>query len=605
MNFRRKFKTAAEIWREGGGWAIRKHLQSKISQINEARKYQEWIKKYDSLTAADCAAIRARIEKFDAKPLISVVMPVYNVDERWLRLAVESVRRQLYENWELCIADDCSPAPHVKRVLDEYAAKDWRIKTVFRETNGHISAASNSALRLASGEFCALLDHDDELSPAALYYVAEEINKYPFVDMIYSDEDMIDERGRRYQPKFKPDWSPDLFYSLNLITHLSVYRTDVLRRINGFRLGVEGSQDYDLALRVIEQIPVRNIRHIPHILYHWRAIPGSVALDADEKSYAHDRARTAIQEHFDRTGVRASIASGFKTLHRAIYELPEPKPLVSVVLLADKLTELTIESIEKKTDYRPFQIVVVGNQTEKPQFKSARARVHFVECDSNSAAEKFNCAAAASDGEVLIFLQSGLLVENADWLRELTSHALRREIGAAGGKIVYSNKHIRHAGLILRRDFTIANAHHFLSPRSYGHFARAKVINNFSAVSAECLAIRRQVFLDAAKFNSTDLPACYYAVDLCLRLREKSGLRTIWTPYAEFAQSRELEKKQRAKDAQPICEIELKHLRREWKRFFENDPFYNPNLDERSQNFAVRMPPHADLRSFRSYLKNQ
>ena len=213
-------------------------------------------------------------------PLISVILPVYNVDEKWLRKCIDSVCKQSSRNWELCIADDASTAKHIRPLLEEYASKDPRIKVVFRETNGHISAASNSALELASGEFCLLLDHDDELSPDALFWVATEIDEHPDVAMIYSDEDLIDENGKRTAPKFKPDFCRDLLYSLNLVTHLSAYRTEILRAIGGFRVGIEGSQDYDLALRVVERIAETQIRHIPRILYHWRAIPGSVAWTA-------------------------------------------------------------------------------------------------------------------------------------------------------------------------------------------------------------------------------------------------------------------------------------------------------------------------------------
>ena len=253
MKILEKVAKANRIRKEKGLRGVKQSLWRLYRHYSEKKKYQKWIKTHQ-ITDEKRQQILTEIESFQRTPKISVVMPVYDVAEKWLRICIESVLHQLYENWELCIADDCSPSPHIRKILEEYAEKDNRIKVVFRPENGHISAASNSALELATGEFCVLLDHDDELSEDALFYVAKELNEFSDMQMIYSDEDLIDERGRRFQPKFKPDFSRDLMYSLNLITHLSAYRTELLRKIGGFRLGAEGSQDYDLALRVIEEI---------------------------------------------------------------------------------------------------------------------------------------------------------------------------------------------------------------------------------------------------------------------------------------------------------------------------------------------------------------
>ncbi|HJX92560.1 MAG TPA: glycosyltransferase, partial [Pyrinomonadaceae bacterium] len=281
----RRISTAYSIWRESGYVGIQEKIREKRAVNQQKRaaiekeepEYRNWVGMYDTLTEADRQAINERISQLSYKPLISVVMPVYNVDEVWLRLAIESVRNQLYPHWELCIADDKSRKRHVRRVLDEYGRKDPRIKVIFRKTRGHISVASNSALELATGEFIALLDHDDELPEHALYMIAEELNAHPKADLIYSDEDKLNYNGQRVVPHVKPDWSPDLFYSYNVISHLGVYRTSLVKQLGGFRQGYEGSQDYDLALRVVEQIPDNHIRHIPYILYHWREVPDSVA----------------------------------------------------------------------------------------------------------------------------------------------------------------------------------------------------------------------------------------------------------------------------------------------------------------------------------------
>ncbi len=352
----------ASAIRAGFRVGLKTSLKTAYQKIREKRNYKKWLEKFGALDDAERQQLHDRIELFEDIPLISVLLPVYDVDERWLRLCLESVLKQIYVNWELCIADDCSPKPHVRRVLEEYAAKDERIKVVFRETNGHISAASNTALELAAGEFTVLLDHDDELSADALFWVVNELNSFPTTMMIYSDEDLIDQNGRRYAPKFKPDWSRDLFYSVNIITHLSAYRTSLLRELGGFRLGFEGSQDYDLALRVIEKIDEGAIRHIPRILYHWRVIRGSVAYGGGEKPYAHKRAREALREHFERTGKEAVVTKTVGDLRRVQYALCKPEPKVSLILVAEDAANGMNRAHEYlcQTNYSNFEIILVS-----------------------------------------------------------------------------------------------------------------------------------------------------------------------------------------------------------------------------------------------------
>src|SRR5215213_2402536 len=316
MSLKSKVREAIKIWKRSGSAGIAKRIAWNKKKAAERRAYARWLQLHGSPSEQQRSEMRSRTNEFASRPLISVLLPVYNVDEKWLRLCIDSVLSQIYENWELCIADDHSSRPHVHRVLDEYAARDQRVKVIYRSENGHISAASNSALALAKGDFVVLLDHDDQLSPDALFWVANELNVFPETAMIYSDEDMIDTRGQRSQPKFKPDFSHDLLYSLNLVTHLSAYKTELVRSIGGFRTGFDGSQDYDLALRIVEQIGDHQIRHIPRVLYYWRAIAGSVALSSDEKPYAHERARAAIREHFERTGKAARVTRGLSQFHR-------------------------------------------------------------------------------------------------------------------------------------------------------------------------------------------------------------------------------------------------------------------------------------------------
>jgi hypothetical protein len=325
-----------EVGDEHGGWhaffstAIR--VGDDLGPI-ELTNYEKWAVAFDRHTEESLKNLAVLEHEFHFLPTISIVMPVYNTPEKWLVKAVESVRRQVYQKWELCIADDASPAPHVRPLLEQLAASDPRIKVTFRGQNGHISAASNSALELATGEYLALLDHDDELAPNALHEIVALLNAHPGTDLVYSDEDKIDEEGRRHEPYFKPDWLPDLFHAQNFISHLTVYRAPLVREAGGFRAGYEGSQDWDLALRVIERITdQQRIRHLPKVLYHWRAIPGSTAMMLSEKNYPLEAARRALTDAFARRGEKITLHHVPGDHWRVQYPLPAAAPLVSLII---------------------------------------------------------------------------------------------------------------------------------------------------------------------------------------------------------------------------------------------------------------------------------
>jgi O-antigen biosynthesis protein len=523
----RKFKRAWEIYRENGWHGVWQHSRMQIYYFREIRNYRRWI----SQNKLEQAKLPAQIAEFAHKPLISIILPVYNVEEKWLRLCIESVLQQIYENWELCIADDKSPSPHIREILNEYAAKDERIKVIFREENGHISAASNTALSLANGEFCVLLDHDDELSADAFFYVVKELNDFPETAMIYSDEDMLDEKGTRYEPKFKPDWSPDLFYSLNLITHLSAYSTEILRKIGGFRIGLEGSQDYDLALRVIEEIDEKQIRHIPKILYHWRAIPGSVAFDSGEKSYAHERARIAIREHFARTKTNAKVENGWQTLHRVIYDLPE---------------NVRYEVIQTQ----------------------------------NTTAENLNILTEKSVADVLIFVDENVQSIGDKALIELTRFAWQEKIGAVGGKLFDSKGEVCNSGILLGTKNIVGFAHQGFPKIHSGSFIRNQVVQNFSAVSG-VLAVRRELFEKLGGFDAGNFQNGLFDIDFCLRLREQN-YRIVFTPYAEFLQTG----KTATEKVLSSNSAEFMNFNRKWQKIIEKDIYFNPNLS--GERFEIR-----------------
>ncbi len=587
MVIRRKINTAFKMWKKQGWNGIKFRLHNSFFSLKQKVAYQKWIWRFDTLTNENRKNLRREIENLSRRPLISIVLPVYNVEEKFLRLCIESVRKQIYENWELCIADDFSPSPHVRRVLEEYAEMDDQIKIIFRRENGHISAASNSALEIATGEFCVLLDHDDELSEHALFYVAKEINEFPEVEMIYSDEDLISAKGRRFNPKFKPDWSRDYFYSGNLVTHLSAYKTEVLRKIGGFRVGFEGSQDYDLALRVVEEIPENHIRHIPKILYHWRVIKGSVALSGDEKPYAHDAARKAIREHLERLGKKADVEQTVYNLHRVRYELPKVLPKVSLILLANEEFEFTIRSIQnyiETTEYPNFEIILVSRKkTEKLKEFPKTVKIHTSK--KGNEAEIYNSAVAETDGEILCFADTNLKPLKANWLRELVSFAIQKEIGVVGAKLLSKNETILFGGFIIGTKNLVSIAHQNFPRDKGGNITRNLLIGNYSAVSVSCMAVRRENFEKNGGFDAKNFPYKFFDVDFCLKLREEN-LRIIFTPYVELIQ---VDENKTLNFERKTSEQEKVFFKKKWRKFIENDPFYNPNLSKENGNFDINI----------------
>jgi GT2 family glycosyltransferase/SAM-dependent methyltransferase len=561
--------------------------------------YGAWVENFGTLTESDKAVVTQRISELSSKPLFSIVMPVYNTPEKWLCAAIDSVKAQLYPHWELCIANDASTDPRVRSVLDAYAKSDSRIRVVHRVSNGHIAEASNSALELAQGEFVGLLDHDDLLAPEALAVVAEAQCRFPQTDLFYSDEDKIDGFGRRYAPHFKPDWNPDLLCSKNYISHFGVYRTQVLREIGGFQKGTEGSQDYDLVLRFVEKS--ERVRHLPHVLYHWRAIPGSVALAESEKGYAHERARTAIQEHLERKGKKVTVARGFGFMHQVRYALPDPPPLVSLIIpTRDRkdLLEKVVEGIRSKTQYPSWEILVVDNQTSDPStldyFRSilgdSRIRVLRYDAPFNFSA-MVNVAAAEAKGSILALLNNDIEVLESDWLTELVSFASQVEVGCVGAKLLYSDGRIQHAGVYLGIGGVADHLYRFAPRDSNMAQSAIQVTAGVSAVTGAALVVRKQVFDRVGGFNERDLAIAYNDVDFCLRV-QASGLRNVYHPRAVLIHA---ESASRGSDVNPARRErfarETAFMKMRWGQVLKNDPAYNPNLSLKTPGGAVAFPP--------------
>jgi O-antigen biosynthesis protein len=584
------------LW-DAAHWAFVNHARGKSAA------YGEWIAEHATPSAETLVEMARHAEGLQLRPLVSLITPVYNTPEAFLRAMLDSVLGQAYPHWELCLADDASTAPHVAAVLEEYRARDPRIKVVRRPRNGHISAASNSALEIATGEFAALLDHDDVLAPDALYWVVREINEHPDAALVYSDEDKIDFDGDRTMPYFKCDWNYDLFLAHNLITHLGVYRTELLRAIGGFRQGFEGAQDYDLALRFIERISPAQIRHIPRILYHWRMLRGSTAVNAGEKSYAAKRARQAVEEHLARSGVKASVETiKGMAVQRVRYAIPDPAPLASIIIPTrngEKLVRQCVESIRAKTTYSPYEIVLVDNGSDDAsalRYFDQLAAAGHIRLLRDPRPFNFsalnNSAAREARGELLVFVNNDIEVITPDWLTEMVSHAQRPEIGAVGAKLWYPNETIQHAGLVLVAGLA-GHAHLGRKRGDHGYFSRASLTQALSAVTAACLCVRREAFERVGGFDEI-LAVAFNDVDLCLKL-QAAGYRNLYTPYAELyhheSASRGYEDTpEKMKRFQQEADI----LRERWMPVLMNDPYYNPNLTLSGDPFTLAWPPRVE-----------
>ncbi|OYY75587.1 MAG: family 2 glycosyl transferase [Gammaproteobacteria bacterium 28-57-27] len=562
--------------------------------------YEEWIESVEAASLPDKLTIQSTLDAMRSTPSLSIVMPVYNTQEADLRACIDSVLAQSYPHWELCIADDASTKPHVRRILNEYAQKDARIRVIYRPQNGHISRASNSALELASGEFVALLDHDDALSEHALYFMARAINDHPEAQIFYSDEDKIDSKGKRFEPHFKSDWNPDLFYSHNYVSHLGVYRRDLLRRIGGFRVGVEGSQDYDLLLRCLPHVEAAQIIHIPRVLYHWRMVEGSTALASKEKNYTTDAGIKALRDHFAERGsegIRVS-AGLLPNVYRVQRLIPVPAPLVSLLIpTRDRkaITEVAVRSILDKTTYANYEIIILDNGSVEPEtlawfdaiqrgIKSVRV-IRYDHPFNYSAINNFGVQHAR--GSLIGLINNDVEVINPNWLTEMVSQACREDIGCVGAKLYYSDGKIQHAGVILGIGGVAGHAHKYFNQNHHGYFSRLKLVQNISAVTAACLLVRKEIYEAVGGLDEENLKVAFNDVDLCLKVRE-AGYRNLWTPYAELYHHESVSRgKEDSSEKQARFRKEVEFMQEKWGESLRHDPYYNPNLTLEREDFSI------------------
>jgi len=552
------------------------------------RSYNKWISRRLSKKGLK-ERYESNIGKLTATPLISIIMPVYNPAVRFLREAIDSVISQQYIHWELCISDDRSPEPEIATLLKEFADKDARIKFIIRNTNGHISANSNSALALATGDFYLFMDHDDLLTPNCLFELALYINEHKDIKIIYSDEDKINDNGIYSEPHFKPDWAPDNLLSRNYIGHVTVIAQDVVNELNGFREGFDGSQDYDLILRATEL--TNKIGHIPKVLYHWRIHEQSVSANGDAKPYAYIAARKAITEALIRRGTPAVVEDipNLIGAYRIKYTNIDAARVSIIIPSKDQasLLKKTIDSILKKTNHPDYEIVLLNNNSTSKDFFDLVSKYNsalgskFKCIDANfpfNFSRLMNLGVANSSGKYLLFLNNDIEVIHAGWMQQMVSFAQRKYTGAVGVKLLYPNNLIQHAGVVL--GFGGAAKHVFINHhrKSAGYFNYALSLNNYSAVTAACMMCRREIFDEAGGFDES-LSVEYNDIDFCLKLLER-GYYNVYTPDVELyhyeSATRGHPLRSKAGYTQHVKDQAI--FRSKWLKYIEADPFYNPNL---------------------------
>jgi len=539
-------------------------------------KIEEYEYRYQFNDEIDAKLIIHQIKTFEERPKISIIMPVYNTNIEFLKNAIESVKNQYYFNWQLCICDDGSTKKEVKNILKKYS-KQEKIDVIFSEDNNGISEASNKALEIVNGEYVLLLDHDDQLSKNALLEIVQVINNNRNVEFIYSDEDKI-EGNNHLEPFFKPDWSPDLFFSYNYPIHVSVFNTEILKKLGGFRKEFDESQDYDLILRYLEK--VNQIYHIPKVLYSWRKSKGSTALAPSEKREAFEAGKRAINEALERRKINGYCEDGVqKFTYRVRYEI-KGTPLISIVIPSRNLNYLKVclKSIFEKSTYKNFEIIILDNsQDDKIEKFSENFKViKLIKIFS----KKFNFSkinnegVRHSKGEYIIFLNDDTQVITPQWIENMLEHAQRDEIGAVSCKLLYENNLVQHAGTIIGIQKHAGN-YGMIDRDEGGYFSYAKIVRNCSAVTAACMMISRKIFDQIRGFDEM-IERAWQDVDLCIRII-KSGKFIVYTPYSILYHYEGLTRGSLDSTSDELAARKKFFLKN--KDFIEKgDPFYNQNL---------------------------
>jgi glycosyltransferase involved in cell wall biosynthesis len=579
-----------------------------VREICRRLRYRDWVRKHDTLSRQDLVELRSAARMLGLQPTISVLMPVYNASPVTIETAIRSVVDQAYTHWELCIVGDEASASGTRELLQQYVASDPRITGHFRDSCGNVATAANTALEMATGDFVALLNPQDVLPSHALYWVAEAINRNPIARLLYSDEDKIDGRGRRFQPNFRPDFNYELFLSQNMVCHLGVYRREMICSLGGFRCEFDGSHDYDLTLRVVAAISRSQIVHIPRILYHCRAIASSDAPSRAKTELGESAGRRAVAEHLQVCGGgTVDIAPEAPSYNRIRYAQPVAPPLVSIVICTRdhcSLLRKAVESIRIVSTYPNYEILIVDNGSREPQAVAYLASlasqpgIRVFRDDSPFNYSRLNNGGVAHcRGDIVCLLNDDIEVITPDWIEEMVSFAMKPDIGAVGAKLWYPDGTLQHGGVIIGIGGVAGHAHPRLKKGHQGYFGRAVVQQELSAVTGACLMVRRAVYEEVGGLDEK-IAVAFNDVDLCLRLRA-AGYRNIWTPFAELIHHESVSRG-REDNPEKIARFqrEVRFMHERWGEVLMVDPHYNPNLTMQVGNYSLDYsPPHTAKRA--------
>lgn len=559
---------------------VRVHnANSFYNQFNK-KDYNDWLKKNE---------VWEETKELKYNPLISVIIPVYNIGKEYLSECIDSILNQTYQNFEICLVDDCSTNPETKETLKEYENKDKRIKVKYRKENGHISNASNDALKMATGEFIALMDNDDVISEHALYEMVKVLNDDKKIDMIYSDEDKLDLKGNRCDPNFKSDYAKDSLLSSNYMSHFAILRKSIIKKIGCFRVGFEGAQDYDLYLRFLEETD--RVYHIPKILYHWRMVEGSTSMVIDNKGYALERGKKALEEALQRRKIKGKVHIAKDCPYYYIEYDVSDKPTVSIIIPTRDLADITrkcLESVYEKTTYKNYEVIIVNNNSQKEEtfklfneYKKKHKNFKVIDANFEFNYSKINnIAVKQTKSDYIILLNNDIEVITPNWIEIMLGYAKQDHIGAVGAKLLYPDNTVQHGGVLMGVGGVASHAFLNEDRNAVVWGGRLSVPYNYSAVTAACLMVSRKKW-NEVKGLEEDLMVAYNDVDFNLKLLEK-GYYNVFVPMAELYH---YESKSRGRDTTSEkykrFVKEESYMYNKWEKYIKNDPFYNPKFSKK------------------------
>ena len=600
--FRKKIEKYAKkglrYWKSQGSAAMVGKVVSKVKTASTREiPYQKWIVRH---LPGSKELEKQRRTKFEYQPKISIVVPLYKTPEKYLRQLVDTVKAQTYPNWELCLSDGSGADSPIRKLLESLASSDERIKVIFHEKPLQISENTNAGIEAATGDYIAFADHDDELTPHALFQCVKALNENRDIRILYSDEDKMSMDGHKFfQPHFKPDYNPDLLCTVNYICHLFVVDREIISQVGMLRKEFDGAQDYDFIFRCVETVKPEQIYHIPRILYHWRCHEDSTAENPESKTYAFEAGKRAIEEHYKRTGINAEVLQGeFLGLYRTRF-IRDHDPLISIIIPnKDHIADLKrcMDSIDKKSTYQNYEYIIVeNNSTEEETFQyykkleaeNPKAHVVYWDREFNYSAIN-NYGATFAKGEYILLLNNDTEIINEDCLEQLLGYCMRSDVGAVGARMYYEDDTIQHAGVVI--GFGGIAGHCFvLQPRgTTGYCHRIICAQDYSAVTAACMMVKREAF-DKVHGLSEEFQVAFNDIDFCLRLG-KAGYLVVYNPYAELYH---YESKSRGLEDTPekVARFnrEIASFEKHWPEILrDGDPYYNPNLTLESQDFSLK-----------------